>query len=88
MTPDIISALVNFGMGGAVILVVKMFIQYIREQNELNSTNQEKLVTAINCLTKEIGVLQDDLHTHDAKVDTRISVIQATAKGRAQGGVK
>lgn len=83
MDASAISSLVNFGSAGAVIIVVIVFLRYIKERdyewrlfftalNEANIKDLEQITEAQERVVVQLAALQDSLQAHDRHVDERI----------------
>ena len=90
---DGIADLVNFGAAGAVIVVVIIFLRYLKERdaewrsfftglNAANTADMSKLTKAMDDLVEKIECIGKDLTAHDSKVDERLRQAQATARAR------
>jgi hypothetical protein len=82
-----ISALVNLGAAGAVIIVVFYFLKHMKEEaknsrdffgrihdSDVNAI--DRLTTALNNLTEIVGCLRSEVKDHDEKVEQRIQAVE------------
>lgn len=63
---DFLPALVNVGAAGAVVAVVILFLNFIKEIRKQDSENNSKLTNAIDKLVSRIESLEDRFTKHDA----------------------
>lgn len=84
MDTTAVASLVNFGAAGAVILVVILFLKYIKERDAewrafftaLNQTNVKDILRISESqerVVQQLTALQDSLRLHDSHVDKRIA---------------
>lgn len=83
MDANALTALVNTGIGGAIIAVVLIFLNFITKRDEqwrqffkdLNQENEElkrgvaDLTTVTGQLVQEVREMRGELTTHDKRVD-------------------
>lgn len=100
MTPDQITALINLGSAGAVIIVVVYFLRYIGKRDTQHDQSSDKRDaqwqtflqeqrerdnTAIRALVDEIKCLSSKFDSHDEKMDTAITRMDERTKVRKAG---
>lgn len=84
---SIFSALIQAGSAGLVIMVVVLFLNFLREErkaraeeiqkrDEEYTKRNEKLCLALDGLTRQVSLNTERLIEHDVKVDGRIQESQ------------
>lgn len=67
LTAEGLSALVNIGSAGAVVAVVIIFLNFIKETRKADGVATERLAGVIDRLAARVESLEGKFDTHDAK---------------------
>ena len=63
---ELLPSLVNVGAAGAVVAVVILFLNFMKEIRKQDAENNNKLTSAIDKLVSRIESLEDRFTLHDA----------------------